>query len=359
MQNTYSGREGGSAVPEKTPAAEKVAVIVPAYNVEAYVFRAIESVLGQTHRALELILVDDGSTDGTWDVIRRYAETDPRIKAVHQENRGVSHARNTGLDAMEAELFLFLDADDWLEEDAVAYLLSLRAQYPDALVSACGYDVWPTADGGFEKLPMEAPGKLAVMDAHEALLQIGKRRFYLRAAYYKLYDARLLGGLRFREDIHHGEDGLFVYEALLRSPAFVFSTEPKWDILERTGSATHSPFNAKWMTAITAAEAMLARAPDEAVADVLAMDVIRRAKLVEKHALLSGGEAADIRAVREVFWKYRAAFHSRKRSARARLGYLLYAWLPAPLLRPLLRLQDAALARQTARLKKRGAGRVS
>lgn len=356
MQNTHSGREGGSAVPEKTPAAETVAVIVPAYNVEGYVFRAIESVLAQTHRTLELILVDDGSTDGTWDVIRRYAEADPRIKAIRQENSGVSRARNTGLDAMEAELFLFLDSDDWLEEDAITYLLSLRAQYPEALVSACCYDVWPTADGGFEKQPVEAPGKLAVTDAHEALLHVGNSHFHLQSACYKLFDARRLGGLRFREDIHHGEDGLFVYEALLRSSALVFSTEPKWDILSRPGSASRTPYNAKWLTAITAAEEMLSRAPDGELADVLMLNVIRRAKLVEKHALLSGGDAADVRRAREVFWKYRAAFLSRKRPARAHLGYLLYAGLPAPLLRPVLRLQDAALARQTARPKKRGAG---
>ena len=326
---------------------------------EGYVFRAIESVLGQTHRAIELILVDDGSTDGTWDVIRRYAEADPRIKAVHQENRGVSHARNTGLDAMEAELFLFLDADDWLEEDAVAYLLSLRAQYPEALVSASFCDVWPTADGGFEKRPFDKTRGVEAVDARGAMLQIGTRHNTLPSACYKLFDARLLDGLRFREDIYHGEDGLFVYEALLRSSAYVVSTEPKWDILERPGSASHTPYSSKWLTAITAAEAMLAQAPDGEIADALMLNVLRRAKMVEKHALLSGGDAVDIRAVRDVLRKYSGAFKKKKRSLWARLGFFLYRDLPAPLLRPLLRLQDAALARQTARLYKRGAGRVS
>ena len=344
MQNTQNEQRGGAVGPGSGTAAEKVAVIVPAYNVEDYVSRAVESVLGQSYGELELILVDDGSSDGTWDVICRYAETDRRVKAVRQENGGVSRARNTALDAMEADCFLFLDSDDWLEEDAVAYLLSLRAQHPEALVSACGYDVWPTADGGFEKLPMEAPGKLAVTDAHEALLQIGNARWHLQSACYKLYDARRLDGLRFREGLHHGEDGLFVFEALLRCSAFVFSTEPKWDILERPGSASHTPYSSKWLTAIDAAEEMLALAPDEEVADALMLNVIRRAKLVEKHALLSGGSREDIRALRAVFRKYSGAFEKRKRMAWQRMGYLLYAGLPAPLLRPLLRLQDAALA---------------
>ena len=205
----------------------------------------------------------------------------------------------------------------------------------------------------------EAPGKLAVTDAHDALLQIGNARWHLQSACYKLYDARRLDGLRFREDLHHGEDGLFVYEALLRSSAFVFSTEPKWDILERPGSASHTPYSSKWLTAIDAAEEMLALAPDEEVADALMLNVIKRAKLVEKQALLSGGSREDVRKVRAVFRKYSGAFEKRKRPAWQRMGYLLYRELPPPLLRPILRLQDAALARQTARLKKRGAGRVS
>ena len=344
MQNTQNEQRGGAVGPGSGTAAEKVAVIVPAYNVEDYVFRAIESVLAQSHRAVELILVDDGSSDGTWDVICRYAETDRRVKAVRQENGGVSRARNTALDAMEADCFLFLDSDDWLEEDAVAYLLSLRAQYPEALVSACCYDVWPDGAGGFEKKRADPPREPEVLDAHEALLRVGDSSWHLQSACYKLFDARLLGGLRFREGLHHGEDGLFVFEALLRCSAFVFSTEPKWDILERPGSASHTPYSSKWLTAIDAAEEMLALAPDEEVADALMLNVIRRAKLVEKHALLSGGSREDIRALRVVFRKYSGAFEKRKRTAWQRMGYLLYRELPPPLLRPILRLQNALLA---------------
>ncbi len=346
MQNMQNEQRGGSVGPGSGAAAEKVAVIVPAYNVEGYVFRAIESVLAQSHRAIELILVDDGSSDGTWDVICRYAETDRRIKAVRQENGGVSRARNTALDAMEADCFLFLDSDDWLEEDAVAYLLSLRAQHPEALVSASFHDVRQTRDGGFERRRADPPREPEVLDAREALRFVGSRRGHLRSACYKLYDARLHGGLRFREDLHHGEDGLFVYEALLRCPAVVFSTEPKVDILERPGSASRSPYSPKWLTAIDAAEEMLALAPDEEVADALMLNVINRAKLVEKQALLSGGSREDVRALRAVLQKYRGAFEKRKRPAWQRMGYLLYRDLPSPLLRPLLRLQDAALARR-------------
>ena len=182
---------------------------------------------------------------------------------------------------------------------------------------------------------------------------------YLAPGVYKREMDATLTAQGVRMVIHHGEDGLFVFEALLRCSAFVFSTEPKWDILERPGSASHTPYSSKWLTAVDAAEEMLALAPDEEVADALMLNVIRRAKLVEKHALLSGGSREDVRKVRAVFRKYSGAFEKRKRTAWQRMGYLLYRELPPPLLRPILRLQDAALARQTTRLKKRGAGRVS
>lgn len=100
-----------------------VSVVVPVYNVERHIGRCIESILNQTHKNLELILVDDGSQDRSGEICDEYALKDSRIKVIHTQNRGVSHARNTGLDNSTGDYLFFVDSDDWIEQDHVEKLL--------------------------------------------------------------------------------------------------------------------------------------------------------------------------------------------------------------------------------------------
>ncbi|WEF35674.1 glycosyltransferase family 2 protein [Pseudoduganella chitinolytica] len=104
-------------------------VVVPVYNKAAYLELAITSVLKQTHQDWELILVDDGSTDNSVEVIRRF--TDPRIRLVQQPNGGVSRARNRGIDAAKGELVCFLDADDWYGPHYLAAHAEMATRHPD------------------------------------------------------------------------------------------------------------------------------------------------------------------------------------------------------------------------------------
>ena len=90
-----------------------VSVIIPVYNIESYIEECIESVLAQTWQDYELILVDDGSTDGSGTILDRYGERDKRITVIHKENGGLSSARNAGLDAAIGKYIYFLDGDDW------------------------------------------------------------------------------------------------------------------------------------------------------------------------------------------------------------------------------------------------------
>ena len=105
-----------------------VSVVVPVYNVEAYIARCIESILSQTHRNLELILVDDGSLDHSGAICDAYAEKDSRILVIHQENAGVSKARNAGIDQAKGEYLSFVDSDDWIEPDHIQSLLPIDGE---------------------------------------------------------------------------------------------------------------------------------------------------------------------------------------------------------------------------------------
>ncbi len=114
-----------------------VSIIVPVYNAERYLQPCIESILSQTYESFELILIDDGSVDSSFAICERYAEKDPRIKAVHKINEGVSIARNIGLDKARGEWVVFVDADDLLEKNALESLIACveRSQSEIALAS--------------------------------------------------------------------------------------------------------------------------------------------------------------------------------------------------------------------------------
>ncbi len=121
---------------EKNP---KISVIMPAYNSEKYIAEAIESILAQTYGNWELIAVDDGSTDRTGEIIDYYAAKDDRIYVVHKGNKGVSHARNTGLDLATGEWIAFLDNDDIYYEEAFETMLG---EAGDADLVICNFELW-------------------------------------------------------------------------------------------------------------------------------------------------------------------------------------------------------------------------
>ena len=116
----------------------KITVGISAYNIEKYLPRAIDSVLAQTHENLEIIIVDDGSTDGTGAICDRYAEKDKRIRVIHQENAGPGMARNRVMEAMTGDWLMFVDGDDYIEPDMAETMLK-AAQDAACPLAICRY----------------------------------------------------------------------------------------------------------------------------------------------------------------------------------------------------------------------------
>ena len=115
-----------------------VSIIIPAYNCEAYIERCLISVCNQTYNDIEIIVIDDGSTDHTSDVCKRFCKTDKRIKLVHKKNGGLSSARNLGIELCVGEFITFIDSDDWVREDHIELLLR-ELKKNDADISITGY----------------------------------------------------------------------------------------------------------------------------------------------------------------------------------------------------------------------------
>ncbi len=118
---------------------ENISVVIPLFNKEKHIARALQSALNQTRQAFEIIVIDDGSTDQSADVVRSF--TDSRIKMIAQKNGGVSSARNRGIEEAKSELIAFLDADDAYKPNFLEMILALKKQYPDAGAYATNYEI--------------------------------------------------------------------------------------------------------------------------------------------------------------------------------------------------------------------------
>ena len=131
--NRGDGMESGMKI--KSP---QISIIVPVYNTVAYLDKCLNSILNQTYDSLEVICVDDGSTDGSADIVAKYENQDSRVKVIYQPNGGESNARNKGLQAATGDFIGFVDGDDWLELDMYEKLYELICK-DESDLAAVGY----------------------------------------------------------------------------------------------------------------------------------------------------------------------------------------------------------------------------
>ena len=175
----------------------KVSVIIPVFNVRPYLREALESVIGQTYRNLEIIIVDDGSTDGSELICDEYKK-DPRVKVIHQENRGLSGARNTGLSVMTGEVVSFLDPDDAYCPDMIEKMLKRMKETQADLVS-CNCLVFTTTGRMDQSKPVAASRyQEEVMTAAQTFNRMTRSQFTW-SVWNKLYVRKLWDNVRYPE----------------------------------------------------------------------------------------------------------------------------------------------------------------
>lgn len=173
-----------------------ISVIIPVYEVEAYLHKCIDSVIGQTYRELEIILVDDGSPDNCGDVCDEYAAVDSRIKVIHKQNGGLSDARNAGLDAASGEFIGFVDSDDHIEPDMFECLY--QALYTSGSdISICNHIIDNEITGNMTSAAGPESESSLRMTQKEALSVLIDDLIIRNYMWNKLYRASLFEGLRF------------------------------------------------------------------------------------------------------------------------------------------------------------------
>ncbi|MCR5503131.1 MAG: glycosyltransferase [Lachnospiraceae bacterium] len=211
-----------------------ISIIVPAYNVEKYIERCLDSILAQTHRDLEILVTDDGSTDRTGEIIDRYAKKDPRIRVIHQENRGLSGARNSALKLARGEFIGFVDSDDHIAPDMYESMYrEITANNAD--IALCAYEEFsekedPSSGEDTDMPEASSPrtGKTFSMNREETLdaFVCDNRSFHIYySVWSKLFRKEMIEGLTFPEG-RNSEDILFSTKALLRASRTVFIDRP-------------------------------------------------------------------------------------------------------------------------------------
>lgn len=184
-----------------------ISIIVPIYNVERFLPRCIDSLINQTYRDMEIILVDDGSTDNCPSIVDEYAKKDDRIVSIHQANGGLSAARNTGLDCAKGEFILFVDSDDFVSEYYVEKLVTAQ-KANDADIVICNYICVDENRAEIHNDNYTYYARDDIFDGIEGLRLFENRsyRTFFDVVWNKLYRKSLFAELRFPEGISVIED---------------------------------------------------------------------------------------------------------------------------------------------------------
>lgn len=216
---------------------EKISVIVPVYNVEAYLERCVESILQQTYAHFELILINDGSTDSSGQICDHLASQYENIKVYHIENSGVSNARNMGIQLATGSWVTFIDSDDFVTQDYLATLASAAEGLNVGFVIAPLHHI---KNGIVTDLPShsEKTELWSTEETMKELLMTTRTSFFPVA---KLFKRDLLADEKFNTNYHLAEDALFLTELLLKTRcSCVFIDKPVYFYDHREGSATTS-----------------------------------------------------------------------------------------------------------------------
>lgn len=224
-----------------------ISVIVPIYNVEKYLHKSVKSILNQTHKNLEIILVNDGSQDNSGLICDEFAKIDSRIKVIHQVNKGVSAARNAGLEVAKGDYIAFVDPDDFIAPDMYELLLKNLVKH-NVDISICEIR---TIDSNFNCID----GSDSTVEFHkvfstyEAMESLCENKVINFSANNKLFKKYLFEKFRFREGIIF-EDMDLIYKIIDISDKIFYTSVPKYNYVVQPNSILHRPFSKKRLESI-------------------------------------------------------------------------------------------------------------
>lgn len=232
----------------------KLSVILPAYNAEKYIANSIQSVIRQNFRQIELIIINDGSTDHTRQICERFQNEDYRIKLINSRNKGAGAARNKGLGEAKGDFIAFVDADDWI--DAVMYQKMMAEFTEDIDVVVCGIEKeYP--EGSSVKGKNNVPYKSKVFESKEAYEKLF-RNGYLGN---KIYRRQTIHNLKFIENIKIEEDWIYNIKAFYQAKRVKFINQNYYHYLQNDNSVLHQKDYESILTTLHVIQQLIADCP--------------------------------------------------------------------------------------------------
>lgn len=223
-----------------------ISVVVPVYGVEKYLDTCIRSIVGQTYRNLEILLVDDGSPDSSGAICDAWAAKDSRIRVIHKENAGAGAARNTALDMAQGTLIGMVDSDDYLEPHMYEHLCRIMEETAD--IAECAIGMTETDD-----LPMDDGREFEVstFSAEEAMLLHIQDRLFCQTPPNKLYRRNVIGDIRFPVGTLI-DDEFWTYRVIGNARQLVRSSCCMYAYRQQQNSAMHKPYSIRRLDGILA-----------------------------------------------------------------------------------------------------------
>lgn len=239
---------------------ELISVVIPVYNVENYLSRCIESVLGQTYKNFELILIDDGSKDNCGKICDKYQKEDSRIIVIHKENGGLSDARNCGVSESKGKYITFIDSDDYVERDYLEVLYNAIIM-EDSDISICSYQA--VYENG--KILKQKENFKRILSSKEALEEILYQTNFNVSAWAKLYKANLFEDIKYPKGKIF-EDAFTTYKLIEKSKKISVNLKICYNYMIRGNSILTTSFNKKKIMLIDAyaemGDLILSKYPD-------------------------------------------------------------------------------------------------
>jgi glycosyltransferase involved in cell wall biosynthesis len=213
-----------------------ISVIVPIYNVEKYIRKCIDSIVGQTYKNLEIFLVDDGSADNCGSICEKYAQKDKRIKVIHKENGGLSSARNAALDVATGDYVMFVDSDDWVEPDFCKRALEMAIREDVSIVSFAYNNVIINEKNNEIKRYGRATNNVRKVTSSEAIKHlILKDDVIFNFAWNKIYKRELFNDVRYPMGMTYEDQGT-TYILLYKAKNIFVSNEILYNYVRRVDS---------------------------------------------------------------------------------------------------------------------------
>jgi glycosyltransferase involved in cell wall biosynthesis len=231
-------------VQNKEKQMPKISVIIPVYNVEPYLRKCLDSVIHQTLTDLEIICVNDGSTDGSLAILEEYAPKDSRITIINQENQGIGNARNAGLDKASGKYIYFIDSDDWVEPDTLQKCITIMEE--DSEIDLVGFGAFVEKEKVDDEQVKGAQQYHSLKNSGLFATSPENIRQMVTTVWNKIFKTEIIKKYQilFPEGLWY-EDNAFYYEYYLHTKKIYILNEYLYHYLQRVGSIMWNTFQKK------------------------------------------------------------------------------------------------------------------